>query len=67
MTPRYRFPSPPSLAQLAEEARRDRWGNRIGDARRIARLEQLRRRAANRWRRRAGFDVTAAAVFGGAS
>ncbi len=52
------------LAQLAEEARRDRSGRRIGDAQRIARLEQLRRRAADRWRRRAGFDVTAGAVAG---
>ena len=66
MTPRYRFPSPPSLAQLAEEARRDRWGNRIGDARRIARLEQLRRRAANRWRRRAGRIIAVAAPAGAA-
>lgn len=42
-------------AQLAEEARRDRFDNPIGDKERIARLEVLRRRAADRWRRRAGF------------
>lgn len=49
------------LAQLAEEARRDRSGRRIGDAQRIARLERLRARAADRWRRRAGFAVTGGA------
>jgi hypothetical protein len=50
------------LAQLAEEARRDRAGQRIGDAQRIVRLERLRRLAADRWRRRAGFAELAAAL-----
>lgn len=44
-------------AQLDEQSREDRRGNTIGDKRRIARLEKLRKIAANRWRRRAGYDA----------
>ena len=50
------------LAQLAEEGRRDFYGNPAGDLRRIERLEALRRKAADRWRRRAGFAELAATL-----
>lgn len=43
-------------AQLDEEARRDFYGTPIGDASRTQHFEGLRAKAADRWRRRMGYD-----------
>lgn len=43
-----------AAALIHEEAKRDKYGHPCGDAAYIARLDHARRRAADRWRRRAG-------------
>lgn len=43
-------------AGLAEEAKRDSYGRKTGDPARIARLDRLAALAADRWRRRAGYE-----------
>ena len=43
-------------AGLDEENKRDSYGRKTGDPRRIARLDRLAMLAADRWRRRAGYE-----------